>query len=117
MIPVILSGGSGTRLWPMSRAQHPKQFCKLFSESLQVTTLKRVAALGTPWIITSEKLRTFTEKSVAESGIKGVKNFYEPFGRNTAPAVAWVCRQLEIEGRTQEVVGVFSADQLIQKKR
>ena len=62
MIPVILSGGSGTRLWPISRVKFPKQFNDLFEEPLQNLTLKRLGGLGNPMIITSVALRDFTEK-------------------------------------------------------
>jgi mannose-1-phosphate guanylyltransferase/mannose-1-phosphate guanylyltransferase/mannose-6-phosphate isomerase len=114
MIPIVISGGSGTRLWPLSRASLPKQFCRIFNESLQTKTLKRLARLGTPWIVTSEKLRTLSEHSVREAGLQGVTSLYEPFGRNTAPAVALICRRLEMEHRLDEIVGLFPADHLIE---
>ncbi len=116
MIPVILSGGSGTRLWPVSRVKYPKQFCELFDDSLQTATLKRLARFGEPWILTSVTLRDFTEKKAKEAGFHKLRAIYEPMGKNTAPAIALLCKILEFEGRDQEIVGVFPADHLIQKE-
>ena len=116
MIPVILSGGSGTRLWPVSRAKYPKQFCELFDDSLQTLTLKRLAHFGNPWIITSMALRDFTEKKAKEAGFNKIQAIYEPVGKNTAPAIALLCKVMELQGKTNEVVGVFAADHLIEKE-
>jgi mannose-1-phosphate guanylyltransferase/mannose-6-phosphate isomerase len=116
VIPVILSGGSGTRLWPVSRAKYPKQFCELFDDSLQTATLKRLARFGEPWILTSVTLRDFTEKKAREAGFSKLRAIYEPMGKNTAPAIALLCKLLEFEGRQAEIVGVFPADHLIQKE-
>lgn len=116
MIPVILSGGSGTRLWPISRAKYPKQFSELFEEPLQNLTLKRVAKFGEPWIVTSVLLRDFTEKKAKEAGFDKIRVIYEPVGKNTAPAIALLAKILEMEGRQDEIVGIFPADHLIQKE-
>lgn len=113
MIPVILSGGSGTRLWPVSRSKYPKQFNELFDEPLQNSTLKRLGRFGKPMIITSQILRDFTEKKAKESGFPALEVIYEPFGRNTAPAIAILCKALELKGMSNEVVGIFPADHLI----
>ena len=113
MIPVILSGGSGTRLWPVSRVKFPKQFNDLFEEPLQNLTLKRVGSLGKPMIITSITLRDFTEKKALEAGFPEIDVVYEPFGRNTGPAVAALCRILELRGLANEVAAVFPADHLV----
>ena len=114
MIPVVLSGGSGTRLWPVSRAKFPKQFNALFEEPLQNLTLKRVGALGKPMIMTSIGLRDFTEKKALEAGFPQIDVVYEPIGRNTGPAVAVLCRILEQRGLSHEIVGVFPADHLVE---
>ncbi|GIL16341.1 MAG: mannose-1-phosphate guanylyltransferase/mannose-6-phosphate isomerase [Oligoflexia bacterium] len=116
MIPVILSGGSGTRLWPVSRAKYPKQFCELFEDSLQNLTLKRLSHFGTPMIVTSLMLRDFTEKKAKEAGFQNIEVLFEPVGKNTAPAIAILCKLFELRGKTQEVVGVFPADHLIEKE-
>lgn len=116
MIPVLLSGGSGTRLWPVSRAQLPKQFCDFLDESLQTLSLRRVSALGTPMIVTSSALRVLTEKNLKDGGFRGVEVLYEPVARNTAPALALLCRSLQLSGRGGEVVAVFPSDHLIKNE-
>lgn len=114
MIPAILSGGSGTRLWPVSRANFPKQFCDLFEDSLQSLTLKRCLQLGTPWIVTGQALKTLTEANLKELQLKNVTTIYEPVAKNTAPAVAVLAHVLVQKGLGEEIVGVFPSDQLIQ---
>lgn len=116
MIPVILSGGSGTRLWPVSRTKFPKQFNDLFDEPLQTATLRRLSRFSQPWIVTSQSLKDFTEKKAREAGFKVGKFIYEPSGKNTAPAIALLCKILELEGKASEIVGIFPADHLIEKE-
>jgi mannose-1-phosphate guanylyltransferase/mannose-6-phosphate isomerase len=116
MIPVILSGGSGTRLWPVSRTKFPKQFCDLFDEALQTKTLKRVSKFGNPIIVTSLLLRDFTQKKAIEAGFANTQVIFEPVGRNTAPAIALLCKYLEMKKLENEIVGVFPADHLIEKE-
>lgn len=116
MIPVILSGGSGTRLWPVSRQSFPKQFCEFLDESLFAKTVKRVLPLGSPWVVTVRELKVLTERSLREFGISPEQALYEPKARNTAPAVALLCKVLESRGLAQETVGVFPADHLIENE-
>lgn len=120
MIPVLLSGGSGTRLWPVSRTKYPKQFCELFDESLLIKTMKRLSPNEKPWIVTSLALRDFTEKKMKSAGYKDIQYIYEPEGKNTAPAIALLCKVLEmqgsINGNKNPVVAVFPADHLIEKE-
>ncbi|NDF16171.1 mannose-1-phosphate guanylyltransferase/mannose-6-phosphate isomerase, partial [bacterium] len=68
-IPAILSGGSGTRLWPLSRTHFPKQFCELFEESLFRKTLRRLQPLGSPWVVTNAKMRILTERTLRDAGV------------------------------------------------
>lgn len=116
MIPVIISGGSGTRLWPLSRAQFPKQFCEIFGESLQETTLRRLGRFGTPAVVTSKDLRTLTETQLKKLGLSDVVALFEPAARNTAPAIAFFCRWAELHGKKDEIVGFFPSDHLIGKE-
>lgn len=116
MIPVILSGGSGTRLWPVSRQQMPKQFCDIFGEPLQTMTLKRCLRMGTPWIVTSKALQTLTDLNLKQNHAEQVRVVYEPVGKNTAPAVAALCKLLMSQGLGDEIVGVFPSDHLISKE-
>lgn len=120
-IPAIISGGSGTRLWPVSRQSFPKQFAEIFGDGLGNTlfgrTVARVMPLGSPWTITVEELRTLTEKTLIVEGLTREQairqTLYEPRGRNTAPAIAFLCRALELQGFHDSIVGVFPADPLI----
>jgi len=114
MIPVVLSGGSGTRLWPVSRAACPKQFVDLFEESLLRKTLRRVEALGLPWVVSVAEHRTLTARILAELALPARQALFEPVGRNTAPAVAFLCQHLLNHQQGDEIVGIFPADHLIE---
>ena len=113
MLPVVLSGGHGTRLWPLSRAAVPKQLCALFEESLLARTLRRLLPLGAPGLVGSAETETLTRRVLREVGIEARPALFEPRPRNTAPAVALLCRRLLQEGAGERVVGVFPADQLV----
>jgi mannose-1-phosphate guanylyltransferase/mannose-1-phosphate guanylyltransferase/mannose-6-phosphate isomerase len=114
MIPVVLSGGSGTRLWPVSRAAFPKQFVELFDQPLLAGTLRRLAPLGEPRVVAVAGTETLTRRALAATGVPAERAVFEPAARNTAPAVALVCHLLSLEGRDREVVGVFPADHLVE---
>jgi mannose-1-phosphate guanylyltransferase/mannose-6-phosphate isomerase len=113
LIPVVLSGGSGSRLWPVSRQSFPKQFCHLLDESLFTKTVKRLEKLGSPWTVTVREMKVLTEKSLRAAGVPVEQVIYEPFGRNTAPAIALLCRQFELREWSDRVAGIFPADHLI----
>ena len=88
--PVILSGGSGTRLWPLSTTSAPKQFLELLDEPLFEATLGRVDELGlgtTVTVVTGRDQVLAVERSLASKAIEPVTILAEPSGRNTAPAV------------------------------
>lgn len=116
MTPIILSGGSGTRLWPLSRTKHPKQFCELLEKPLQTLTIERLRKYGPALLITSEKLKDMTERDLIQNKLGIEKVLYEPMSKNTAAAIALGCRYLEMQQRQHEVVGVFPSDSLILKK-
>src|SRR5690606_2567957 len=91
MIPVILSGGSGTRLWPLSREAYPKQFLALAgADSMLQATWKRVAPLASaaPLVVTNEDHRFIVAEQLREIGCTTAAILLEPVGRNTAPAIA-----------------------------
>ncbi len=113
MIPIVLCGGSGTRLWPVSRAACPKQFVDLVGESLLTKTLTRLRPLGEPWVVATAESRTLTLRVLHELELDQERALFEPIGRNTAPAVALACRWLELAGLSDEIAGVFPADHLI----
>ncbi|HEX2253892.1 MAG TPA: mannose-1-phosphate guanylyltransferase/mannose-6-phosphate isomerase [Thermoanaerobaculia bacterium] len=113
MVPIVLSGGSGTRLWPVSRASFPKQFNDLLGESLLARTLRRVAPLGRPLVVAGAGSRVLARRVLDDLGLPPEQGIYEPVGRNTAPALALACRHLLAAGRGDEVVGSFPSDHLI----
>lgn len=114
--PVILSGGSGTRLWPASRKKFPKQFCDFLDKSLQTMTLERLSKLGEALIVAGQDHKVLTEKNIKETVSARISQaLYEPVGKNTAPAVALACRYLQIQNRQNEIAGVFASDALILK--
>jgi mannose-1-phosphate guanylyltransferase/mannose-6-phosphate isomerase len=113
MIPVVLSGGSGTRLWPVSRASYPKQFCEFYDKSFLQNSLDRLRPLGIPLIVTVETMKTLTVKTAKHLGIPEDFLVFEPCGKNTAPAVALACHLLQHRGQGTAVVGIFPADHLI----
>jgi mannose-1-phosphate guanylyltransferase/mannose-6-phosphate isomerase len=92
IIPVILSGGSGTRLWPLSRKQYPKQYLPLAEEKtmLQATLqrLKGLENLADPIIICNVEHRFLVAEQLHKIGINTPKILLEPVGKNTAPAIA-----------------------------
>ena len=88
--PVILCGGSGTRLWPASRKGFPKQFAPLLgSESLYQATLRRLAGpeFGRPVIVTNVDFRFLAAQQAAATGQTDARVVVEPVGRDTAPAI------------------------------
>ncbi len=116
MIPVILSGGSGSRLWPLSRKLFPKQFLALTGEqTLFQQTVERLAFDGMqPPLLVCNKEHRFIVKeqlSACKRSIQGL--LLEPFGRNTAPAVAMAAMKLIEEGR-DELLLVLPADHVIE---
>lgn len=115
--PVVLSGGAGTRLWPISRLSFPKQFCELMDESLLEKTLKRVGSLGSPWTLTINELQTLTGRVFRNLDVPLNQIIFEPTARNTAPAIALLCKLFELQKRNQEIIGIFPADHLITKEQ
>ncbi len=115
-VPAILSGGSGTRLWPLSRTHFPKQFCEIFEESLFIKTLNRLKPLGSPWVVTNMNLRVITETAMKEAHVPAHQALFEPKANNTAPAIALLCKVLEDKGMSDSIVGIFPSDHLIENE-
>src|ERR1700755_1556558 len=91
LIPVILSGGSGTRLWPLSREAYPKQFLPLVGDDTMLqATWKRVSALAgrNPIVVANQEHRFMVAEQLLEVGATPEAIILEPTGRNTAPAIA-----------------------------
>jgi mannose-1-phosphate guanylyltransferase/mannose-6-phosphate isomerase len=93
IIPVVLSGGSGTRLWPLSREHFPKQLLPLTGggETMLQATVARTAGLpgvGAPVVVCNEAHRFMVAEQLRQAGVEGTRIVLEPIGRNTAPAIA-----------------------------
>ena len=91
IVPVILSGGSGTRLWPMSRSERPKQFLPLTAaETMLQLTVRRAAGerFGAPVIVANAAHADMIEAQLADVGTAARSIILEPVARNTAPAIA-----------------------------
>jgi mannose-1-phosphate guanylyltransferase len=115
MIPVILSGGSGTRLWPLSRTQYPKQFLKLNSDiTLLQETVARLGDTDFVSIICNEEHRFLVAEQMREIGQK-CSIFLEPVGRNTAPAIALAALDAVEKGQGDQALLVLSSDHVIEQ--
>ncbi len=116
MIPVILSGGSGSRLWPLSRKQFPKQFLALTGEdTLFQQTIKRLRLPGMqpPLLVCNQEHRFIVQEQLKEQQLETQATLLEPFGRNTAPAVAIAAMKLLAEGR-DELLLILPADHVLE---
>jgi len=115
--PVILSGGSGTRLWPLSRKEYPKQYLPLAGDNtmLQETILRLngLDNLADPIIICNADHRFLVAEQCQQIGIKNPTILLEPVGRNTAPAIAAAALQ-SLKYSDDSTLLVLSADHVIQ---
>ncbi|WP_148255524.1 mannose-1-phosphate guanylyltransferase/mannose-6-phosphate isomerase [Aidingimonas lacisalsi] len=116
LTPVIMAGGSGSRLWPLSRQLHPKQFLPLTSDnSMLQETLDRLTPLEhcAPLLICNEAHRFLVAEQVRQAGVSDARILLEPEGRNTAPAIALAALQaLEQDG--DALLLILAADHLIE---
>jgi len=118
--PVVMAGGSGTRLWPLSRAQFPKQFLVLQGDrSLFQQAAQRLAALAAAdirvaptCVVGNEEHRFLVLEQLREMQIAGATLLLEPVGRNTAPAMTLAALQA-IEAGADPVLAVTPADQTV----
>jgi len=114
--PVLLSGGVGSRLWPVSREAYPKQFLPLAGEqSMLVDTLHRLEALSAqpPMVVCNEEHRFIVAEQLREAGVAGAEIILEPCGRNTAPAVAVAALQA-LKSDEDAILLVLPADHLVE---
>jgi len=120
VLPVIMAGGSGTRLWPLSRAGYPKQFLVLSgNESLFQLAARRLAALASPefelaapCIVGNEEHRFLVLDQLRETQQEPSSVLLEPLGRNTAPALT-LAALAALEGGNDPVLVVTPADQTV----
>ena len=115
IIPVILSGGSGTRLWPLSRKLHPKQFIELMGKTtlFQEAVLRLPESIENPLIICNEEHRFLAAEQLRKINKEPKNIILEPVGRNTAPAIALAALK-SIKESEDAILLVLSADHLIQ---
>jgi mannose-1-phosphate guanylyltransferase len=117
IVPVILAGGQGTRLWPMSRAARPKQFLPLLGNtSLYQQTLARVADKATyvaPVIVTNADYRFLVAEQAAELGIATSAILLEPVARNTAAAIAAAAVLVAERFGRDSVIHVLASDHAV----
>lgn len=115
ILPVVMAGGSGSRLWPMSRQLNPKQFLQLCGHStLLQQTLSRLEGLklSPPTIICNEEHRFMVAEQLRQLRVPNAKILLEPFGRNTAPAIALAA--LNATGKGEDpVLLVLAADHFV----
>jgi len=101
IVPVILSGGSGTRLWPLSREAYPKQFLPLVGDDTMLqATWKRVASIAgaAPIVVANQEHRFMAAEQLRECKVLPQALILEPVGRNTAPAIAIAALQALANG-------------------
>ena len=114
IFPVILCGGSGTRLWPTSRKGYPKQFSRLLGEeSLFQASLRRLSGpeFAEPVVITGADFRFIAAEQLSEAGFEKARILLEPCARNTAPAV--LCAALALEETPDALMLVAPSDHVI----
>ncbi|HBU8666074.1 mannose-1-phosphate guanylyltransferase/mannose-6-phosphate isomerase [Klebsiella oxytoca] len=116
LIPVIMAGGTGSRLWPMSREHFPKQFLRLSSQhSMLQETIERLKGLDCvePILICNEKHRFLAAEQLRQIGQVSNNIILEPVGRNTAPAIALAALEA-LSNYTDPVILVLAADHVIE---
>ncbi|MEA3119893.1 MAG: mannose-phosphate guanylyltransferase / mannose-6-phosphate isomerase [Paraburkholderia sp.] len=118
LAPVVLAGGAGTRLWPLSREQHPKQLIDLLdSNSLLQATVRRaqglsaIRAITTPIVVCGADHRLVTEQQIGGCGIEA-RFIVEPMRRNTAPALTIAAAMLTADG-SDPIIVAMPADHAI----
>lgn len=116
LTPVIMAGGTGSRLWPLSRELRPKQFLSFSDEGTMLQqTLARLAGLEqqSPIVICNEEHRFLVAEQLRQIGDEGGRILLEPIGRNTAPAIALAAIAATQQGEDPLLL-VLAADHLIQ---
>jgi mannose-1-phosphate guanylyltransferase/mannose-6-phosphate isomerase len=120
LVPVILSGGAGTRLWPLSREMYPKQLLALTSKHtmLQDTALRLagIAAAQPPIVVCNDAHRFTVAEQIRAWGLKAAAILLEPAGRNTAPAVALAALKAQTID-PEAIIVVAPADHVIRDAR
>ncbi|HFP9274692.1 mannose-1-phosphate guanylyltransferase/mannose-6-phosphate isomerase [Klebsiella pneumoniae] len=119
LLPVIMAGGTGSRLWPMSRELYPKQFLRLYGQnSMLQETISRLSGLDThePMVICNEEHRFLVAEQLRQLGKLSKNIILEPVGRNTAPAIALAALQATQDG-DDPLMLVLAADHIINNQQ
>ncbi|HDS1674765.1 mannose-1-phosphate guanylyltransferase/mannose-6-phosphate isomerase [Stenotrophomonas forensis] len=119
IVPVILSGGSGTRLWPLSREAYPKQFLPLVGDDTMLqATWKRVAAIAgkAPIVVANQEHRFMAAEQLRECNVQPQALILEPVGRNTAPAIAIAALQV-LAGNDDALLLVLPSDHVVRNEK
>tara|TARA_B100000212_G_scaffold31413_1_gene20545 strand:+ start:365 stop:1801 length:1437 start_codon:yes stop_codon:yes gene_type:complete len=122
IVPIILCGGSGSRLWPLSRESYPKQFLSLNKENkftLIQNTIKRISSLenlSKPILVCNEEHRFIVAEQMREINIDDFIILLEPFGRNTAPAITLAALK-SLELNEDPILLVLSSDHEIKNTK
>ena len=120
IVPVVLSGGAGTRLWPASRRRQPKQLLPLAGDrSMFQTTIERTASIAdvaAPIVVSNADQRALIQRDLASAGFSEARVILEPIGRNTAPAAAVAALELTADG-DDPLMLVLPADHVIGEDR
>ncbi|MBF5010942.1 mannose-1-phosphate guanylyltransferase/mannose-6-phosphate isomerase [Burkholderia pseudomultivorans] len=115
--PIILCGGNGSRLWPMSRSNYPKQFLKLAGEQtlIQQTILRasKISGIASPIVVANHAHRFMVAEQLQHTGIKPRAIVLEPLGRNTAPAIA-VAAHIALRDDPDALLLVLPSDHVVQ---
>lgn len=117
--PVILSGGSGTRLWPLSRKMYPKQFINLHADlTMLQETVSRLEGLvmNDPIVVCNEDHRFIVAEQLRQIGIDHPAIILEPEGKNTAPAIALAAMHDQSVNGVESILLVLAADHIIVDK-
>jgi mannose-1-phosphate guanylyltransferase/mannose-6-phosphate isomerase len=116
IVPVILSGGTGSRLWPLSRELYPKQLMPLVNEQTMlqntVDRIENIAGIAAPLVICNDEHRFMVAEQLRGLGVAPGAVILEPLGRNTAPAVTVAALQATAMG-ADPVLLVLPADHVI----
>ncbi|MCY4766095.1 mannose-1-phosphate guanylyltransferase/mannose-6-phosphate isomerase [Klebsiella aerogenes] len=119
ILPVVMAGGTGSRLWPMSRERYPKQFLRLHGEnSMLQETVSRLEGLNVsePLVICNEQHRFLVAEQLRQINQLSNNIILEPVGRNTAPAIALAALSAATKNNDDPLLLVLAADHVINNK-
>lgn len=117
IVPIIMAGGTGSRLWPMSREFYPKQFLRLYgNNSMLQETILRLNGLDVdePLVICNEQHRFLVAEQLRQIGKLSNNIILEPIGRNTAPAIALAALSATLQDNEDPLMLVLAADHVME---